>query len=70
MYICICHGISDSTIRRAMDDGARHYRDIAANLGAGDCCGQCVRDVKDIIREYKQEKTGVAYAAPVMFQPA
>ena len=70
MYICICHGISDSSIRQALDNGARHYRDVANRLGAGDCCGQCVQDVKDIISEYKQQSTGAYYATPVIFQPA
>lgn len=53
-----------------MDEGARHFRDIAGSLGAGDCCGQCVREVKDVMREYRQQKTGAGYAAPVLFQPA
>lgn len=69
MYICICHGISDTAIRQAIDDGACRYRDIACALGAGDCCGQCVADVKEIIRESRQ-KNGATCAAPVLFQPA
>lgn len=69
MYICICHGISDATIRQAVDSGARHYRDVARDLGAGGCCGQCVADVKEIIRERRQ-KNGATCVAPVLFQPA
>ncbi|MDO5091715.1 MAG: (2Fe-2S)-binding protein [Cardiobacteriaceae bacterium] len=67
MYICICHGISDRTIRKALDNGARHYRDIADGLGAGSCCGLCVADVKSLIREHGQQKTGSG--KPVFFQP-
>lgn len=67
MYICICHGISDSTIRKAIDGGARHYRDIAHSLGAGDCCGMCVREVKEMISEQRRERL---CAQPVRFQPA
>ncbi len=50
MYVCICNGISDKDIERAMVSHSS-TRDILKTLGVGSDCGQCVIDAIDLIKE-------------------
>ena len=67
MYVCICKGITDKTIRNAVLDGANSLRDIRNQLGVAMDCGQCACEAKKVIRETLQEMTtaeqGLFYAA-------
>jgi bacterioferritin-associated ferredoxin len=51
MYICICHAVSDSTIRKAVDSGARSLRDLSMSTGCGTQCGSCVKQAREILDE-------------------
>ncbi len=51
MYVCICKGVSDHRIRRAVEDGARSWREVQAETGCGTQCGKCACLGKDITRE-------------------
>ncbi|MDN3521161.1 (2Fe-2S)-binding protein [Halomonas ramblicola] len=51
MYVCICKGVSDHRIRRAVEDGARNWREVQAETGCGTQCGKCACLGKDITRE-------------------
>ncbi|MEZ4446748.1 MAG: (2Fe-2S)-binding protein [Polyangiaceae bacterium] len=41
MIVCLCKGVSDRDIARAIDEGASSLADIAACTGAGTGCGRC-----------------------------
>jgi len=41
MYICICHGITDRTIREARNRGIASIEQLGAETGCGSTCGSC-----------------------------
>lgn len=52
MYICICVGITDVEIRKAIDDGHDTLDKLMYETGAGLGCGTCRSTLEDIINEY------------------
>lgn len=42
MYVCLCRGVSDRTIQRAIDQGADSVAEVMACTRAGTCCGRCI----------------------------
>jgi bacterioferritin-associated ferredoxin len=59
MYVCVCHGITDRQIRRAVDDGARCLSEVQAQLPVGGCCGRCVDSACEVIREHAELEAAV-----------
>ena len=53
MYVCVCHGVTDHQIRRAVDEGASSLRQVRAKLTMGHCCGRCLKSARDVITEHK-----------------
>ncbi|MFD2191086.1 (2Fe-2S)-binding protein [Pistricoccus aurantiacus] len=52
MYVCICKGVSDRTLRAAVaEGGARSWREVREETGCGSQCGKCARVGKSIVRE-------------------
>jgi bacterioferritin-associated ferredoxin len=49
MYICICHAVSDSAIRQAVEEGVDNFRDLSFRTGCGTQCGSCVPMIRDIM---------------------
>jgi bacterioferritin-associated ferredoxin len=50
MIVCVCHNISDKSIREQVRAGACTVESLAAELGVGTqcgCCRDCVREVVD-----------------------
>ncbi len=41
MYVCICNGITDRDIKRAVQRGAETLGCLQAELSVSTCCGQC-----------------------------
>ncbi len=41
MYICICNGVTDRDIRRAVSEGANSLDALRDELGVASCCGTC-----------------------------
>ncbi len=50
MYVCLCRGVTDRTIRRLVQDGARSCAAVARRCGAGTACGSCREDVAALVR--------------------
>lgn len=48
MYVCLCHGVTDSTIKKAAREGVRSVEQLGDCTQLGTCCG-CCRDVAEII---------------------
>jgi bacterioferritin-associated ferredoxin len=50
MYVCLCLGITDKTIKQAvLEDGVGNMRQLRKMLGAGSQCGKCVQMAQAII---------------------
>jgi bacterioferritin-associated ferredoxin len=66
MYVCICHGITDRQIRRAVDQGASTLGEVQMKLPVGGCCGRCEGTARELIREHSEQASchnGAAYGA-------
>ncbi|HZR80618.1 MAG TPA: (2Fe-2S)-binding protein [Candidatus Binatia bacterium] len=51
MVVCLCQGVSDKKVRRAIEEGATCRRAVTEACGAGGVCGGCHRTIADMIRE-------------------
>lgn len=51
MLVCICKGVSDKDIKKAIHEGATGFRDVSVQLGVGSCCGQCAPYARELITE-------------------
>lgn len=65
MYVCICNAVTDSDIRRAVDDGAHDLWGLQSALGVASGCGSCKQHAMDVLKAH-----GAAEAGPQMYQPA
>lgn len=65
MYVCVCRGITDRDIRKAVAEGASSVADVAQMLGAGTGCGTCHDFTQELIREARSSATidQLTYAA-------
>ncbi len=50
MIVCVCHNVSDRTIRQAVEAGASSVAEIRAQLNVGNCCGKCLPCAKTLVR--------------------
>jgi bacterioferritin-associated ferredoxin len=51
MYICLCHGVNETTIREAVRNGSRTLRELSFQTGCGTQCGSCVSQVQALLLE-------------------
>jgi len=65
MYICLCHGVSESAIEAAVRDGARTYRQLSFTTGCGTQCGSCAASAKTLLDEYLQSREQQKAAPPL-----
>ncbi|HJV75894.1 MAG TPA: (2Fe-2S)-binding protein [Noviherbaspirillum sp.] len=68
MIICVCHNVSETSIRRAVDSGATSMPQLREQLSVGTCCGKCNSCAKTILRECLE--VGVRDEQPGIFQTA
>ena len=65
MYVCLCRGITDRDIHKAIREGATTLNDLEYQLGAGTGCGGC-RDYTERLLEnslLRNQADNLAYAA-------
>jgi bacterioferritin-associated ferredoxin len=41
MYVCLCHGISETRLQQAIHEGARSFEQLQSCTGVATCCGAC-----------------------------
>ena len=63
MYICICKAVTDTAIRRAVDDGVRTMSELSMRTGAGTQCGSCVAKACTVLDEALAEREALPSAA-------
>lgn len=51
MYICICHGVTDKTIKNAIDEGADTLKQLSDMLNIGTQCGRCCQSTKKVLQQ-------------------
>ncbi|MCP4987046.1 MAG: bacterioferritin [Colwellia sp.] len=51
MYVCICHGITDTQIESAIDKGAETMKQLTTELNVGSQCGECCQCTKGILNK-------------------
>jgi bacterioferritin-associated ferredoxin len=61
MYVCLCMGVSNTSVADAIEAGASTTNEVAAACGAGSECGRCRRTVRAIIDSHR----GAAASPPV-----
>ena len=49
MYVCVCHAVTDSDIKNAVDNGARTMRDLGQDLRVGTNCGRCANYARELL---------------------
>lgn len=64
MYVCICKGVTDRQIRRAIDDGAHSVRCLRRELDVCTDCGKCAREVRKLLADARAEHRSVELAVP------
>ena len=65
MIVCLCHSVSDRTIRREIDAGCNTLRKLREKTGAGTDCGQCACELKALLRERAEAATPTQPLTPV-----
>ena len=67
MYVCLCRGVSDKTVKKAIDEGCLSVAAVRDCTGAASQCCKCVTDIREMIDEGKtNQPLGLFYAAGVV----
>jgi bacterioferritin-associated ferredoxin len=56
MIICICHNISESQVKSAIQAGMNSLQSLRKNLAIGTCCGKCKPHTQAVLRECQSEQ--------------
>ncbi|ODS63709.1 MAG: bacterioferritin [Arenimonas sp. SCN 70-307] len=56
MYVCLCHGVTDSDIRRAAEAGCGSLAELTMRTGLGSGCGTCGEMASEILAEASAPK--------------
>jgi bacterioferritin-associated ferredoxin len=51
MYVCICNGITERTVRQAAADGVRNLSELTRRTGCAGTCGGCADYAEQILRD-------------------
>lgn len=55
MFVCICHGVTDTEIKTSIEEGATTYKQLQTELKVGTQCGKCCRCTKHILNNKLME---------------
>lgn len=62
MYVCICNGVTDATVREAAANGVRSLAELTMRTGCGANCGGCAEFAEQLLHD---ERTRV-FAVPLI----
>jgi bacterioferritin-associated ferredoxin len=54
MYVCICKAVTDKQIKLAIEQGACTRRQVCQSTGAGNVCGKCSCQIKQMLDKIQQ----------------
>jgi len=49
VYICLCKGITDTQIKRCINNGAKNIKQVRKELGVASQCCKCLPEARAII---------------------
>ena len=49
MFVCVCHAVTDSQVREAIEGGASTREEVTRACGAGGDCGTCHGQIEEMI---------------------
>lgn len=52
MYVCLCTGVNDTTIKKAIQAGCRTLLELKLQTGAMSKCCKCCGQCKELLREF------------------
>lgn len=55
MFVCVCHAVSDTRVREAIEAGASTREEVTRCCGAGGDCGGCHRYIEDMIEDHVEQ---------------
>jgi bacterioferritin-associated ferredoxin len=64
MYICLCLGVTTTTVQQAIDAGARSTKQVAKACGVGSVCGRCRHTIRTMIVAASPTVSAAAGVAP------
>jgi len=67
MIVCNCNGVSCRDVDAAIGDGAATPRAVLAHHGHEPCCGRCLPEIADRLKDAKparRARTGQMAGAP------
>ncbi len=50
MYVCVCNGVTEGQIASSVAAGATSYQQLRQQLGVGQGCGKCAREIRQQLR--------------------
>ncbi len=53
--ICKCKGVTKGDVLKAIKNGARSYKAVKQETGAGSKCGKCKDDIKSFIKKHRDD---------------
>ncbi|KAF0814316.1 Bacterioferritin-associated ferredoxin [Andreprevotia sp. IGB-42] len=51
MYVCVCNGVTDRDIRKAVNGGVRTFKQLQQATEVASCCGKCASCARDVMDE-------------------
>lgn len=61
MYVCLCNGITDKDIKKAVTQGATSVSDLRSMLGVSNQCGTCVEAAQEVLSSTYQADPSLFY---------
>jgi len=55
MYVCLCTGVTEKTIREVLREGASTVEEVMYCTGAGTRCGTCAAGIAELVLEHEAE---------------
>lgn len=77
MYVCLCHGVTDTHIKEAVAQGHQRMRDLRRELGVTRQCGKCASHALAVLNgataktssSARQEVSPKDWSLPMWYSP-
>ena len=66
MYVCICNAVTDSEIRKAVDDGVSSLKQLRRKTGCASSCGCCQAEAMEILHDALAERREIQNLFPIV----
>lgn len=54
MYVCLCRGVTETDVCKALEEGHRTLNALQDTLGVATCCGCCLEHVVHLLHHAQQ----------------